>query len=284
MVGMNTQHDTDRQRRGVVGKVLHAARNPGRIYPYVRRTVRDTVLRFKYRDHVSYYRAVMADDSARSPNKAVGSASEQRWHALGVMQFEYLVEHGLSPSDHMLEIGCGNLRAGWRFIEHLDPGHYYGIDISPDILVHAQDTLADRGLQDRMPYLTMVRDLKLGFLPSEHFTVAHAHSVFSHCPIDVLRECLIHIHRVLVPGGFFDFTFNRTTGAEYQVLREDYYFRTETLLSLAEELGFTAEFREDWEKRPHRQSKIRVTKPKPDEPTEAAHEDPNEAPSEAPET
>ncbi|MDS1270276.1 class I SAM-dependent methyltransferase [Lipingzhangella sp. LS1_29] len=262
---MNSQHETDRRRRGLLGRLHHAARNPGRIYPYLRRTARDTMLRLRHRDHVSYYRAVMADDAARSPHKAVGSASEERWLALGQMQFDYLVEHGLTPSDRMLEIGCGNLRAGWRFIEYLEPGHYYGVDISPDILVHAQRTLSERGLQDRMPYLTMVADLTFEFLPSEHFTVAHAHSVFSHCPLDVLRECLTHIHRVLVPGGFFDFTFNRTSGAEYQVLREDYYFRTETLLSLAEELGFHAEFREDWEERPHRQSKIRVVKPKPEE-------------------
>ena len=31
----------------------------------------------------------------------------------------------------MLEIGCGNLRAGRLFIDYLDAGDYYGIDISP---------------------------------------------------------------------------------------------------------------------------------------------------------
>ena len=38
----------------------------------------------------------------------------------------------------MLEIGCGNLRAGRLFIDHLDAGDYYGTDISPDILLAAQ--------------------------------------------------------------------------------------------------------------------------------------------------
>ena len=40
----------------------------------------------------------------------------------------------------MLEIGCGNLRAGHLFIGYLDAGNYYGIDISPDILLAAQDS------------------------------------------------------------------------------------------------------------------------------------------------
>ena len=65
----------------------------------------------------------------------------------------------------------------------------------------------------------------------------------------------------MVPGGFFDFTFDRTEGAEHQVLREDFYYRTQTLLDLATRHGLTAEFSEDWERLPHDQSKIRVTRP-----------------------
>ena len=34
------------------------------------------------------------------------------------LQFDYLVEHGLKPGHRMLDIGCGNLRAGWRFIDY----------------------------------------------------------------------------------------------------------------------------------------------------------------------
>ncbi|QVQ52482.1 class I SAM-dependent methyltransferase [Spiractinospora alimapuensis] len=258
---MSERHETDRRKRGLLGRASRAVRHPQRGLTYLRRAARDAVLNVRHRDHVGYYRAVMADDSARNANKAVGSANEERWNALGQMQFDYLVEHGLKPTHRMLEIGCGNLRAGWRFIDHLEPGHYYGVDISPDILVHAQRTLVRKGLQEKLPHLTMVADLRLDFLPDEHFAVAHAHSVFSHCPPAVIEECLAHIGRVLTPGGFFDFTFNRTTGAEYQVLREDYYYRTEHLLTMAEKHGFRPEFREDWEERPHRQSKIRVTKP-----------------------
>lgn len=64
----------------------------------------------------------------------------------------------------MLEIGCGNLRGGWRFIRHLDPGRYYGIDISPDILAAAQGTVVDMGHQKQLPTLTPVHDLKARFM------------------------------------------------------------------------------------------------------------------------
>jgi SAM-dependent methyltransferase len=160
----------------------------------------------------------------------------------------------------MLEIGCGNLRAGRLFIEHLDAGDYYGIDISPDILLAAQRTLAEAGLQHKLPHLTLVQDLKLGFLPAGYFDVVHAHSVFSHCPVEVIDECLAHVGRVMKPGGFFDFTFDRTEGAEHHVLREDFYYRTETLVALAGRHGLTGQLMNDWEELPHPQSKLRITR------------------------
>jgi SAM-dependent methyltransferase len=248
-------------RSSLVHRIRYALRNPGRIAPHVLRSARDLRLRLTHRDHVSYYRAVMASDAARDPKAAVGSRNEERWLALGQMQFDYLVEHGLKPSHRMLDIGCGNLRAGWRFIDYLDTGGYYGIDISPDILIAGKKVLAERGLQHKLPHLTLTQDLTFDFLPESAFDVVHAHSVFSHSPLEVIDECLAHVRRVLAPGGFFDFTFDRTEGTEHHVLREDFYYRTETLVALAERHGLRARLMEDWEERPHGQSKIRVTVP-----------------------
>jgi predicted TPR repeat methyltransferase len=106
----------------------------------------------------------------------------------------------------------------------------------------------------------LVSDLRLAFLPEGHFDVVHAHSVFSHSPIEVIEECLAHVGRVMAPGGFFDFTFDRTEGAEHQVLREDFYYRTETLIGLAGRHGLAARLMADWEDLPHDQSKIRVSR------------------------
>jgi SAM-dependent methyltransferase len=240
-------------------KVRYAVEHPDRIAGYARRRCRDTWLRLQSRDHLSYYRAVMASDSARSHEGAVGSQTHDSWVKIGQMQFDYLAGHGLKPGDRMLEIGCGNLRAGRLFIDYLDAGNYYGIDISPDILLAAADTVEEYGLQAKRPHLTLVRDMSLGFLPDGHFTVVHAHSVFSHSPIGVIGECLQTVRRVMAPGGFFDFTFDRTEGAEHHVLHEDFYYRTGTLIALAASHNLQARFMDDWEMLPHGQSKLRVT-------------------------
>lgn len=252
-------HDKDRSR--LTFKIVYALEHPDRIIGYVRRHGRDAWLRLTTRDHVGYYRAVMRSDTARSRDGAVGSKSHESWLEIGQLQFDYLAGHGLKPGMRMLEIGCGNLRAGRLFIDYLNAGDYYGIDISPDILLAAQQTVIDFGLAAKLPHLTLVRDLKLAFLPDDTFDAVHAHSVFSHSPIEVIDECLAHVGRIMTPGGFFDFTFDKTDGAEHQVLREDFYYRTETLLDLAARHGLQGEFSEDWEALAHDQSKIRVTRP-----------------------
>jgi hypothetical protein len=245
------------ERHRLTYRLRYAAKNPARVGPFLRRSARDLAIRLKARDHYSYYREVMRHDVATSPEKAVGSATRDRWLALGKLQFDYLLEHGLQPTHDVLEIGCGNLRAGWRIIEFLEPHRYQGLDISPDVLLAANRTIVERELQDREPRLCLVDDLGLEFLPAERYDVVHAHSVFSHCPPEVILECFDHVGRVMRRDGWFDFTFNATAGREHQVLREDYYYRPENLLGAARARGFEATFMEDWEGR-HKQSKIRL--------------------------
>ncbi len=261
LIGPNLGPVTAQNRSQLSYKIGYAVRHPDRIAAYARRRGRDAWLSLRADDHLSYYRAVMRSDAARSHQGAVGSKTRESWLKIGQLQFDYLLGHGLKPAMRMLEIGCGNLRAGRLFIDYLDAGNYYGIDISPDILLAAGDTVAEFGLQRKLPHLALVRDMRFAFLPAGQFDVVHAHSVFSHSPVEVIDECLGSIGRVMASGGFFDFTFDRTTGAEHQVLREDFYYRAETLVGLAAKHGLRARLMDDWAALGHPQSKIRVAQP-----------------------
>jgi len=84
--------------------------------------------------------------------------------------------------------------------------------------------------------------------------------VFSHSPIEVINECLRHVGRIMTPTGFFDFTFNATNGPDHQVLREDFYYRTEGLIALAAGQGLEARLMNDWGTLQSLQSKLRVTR------------------------
>ena len=79
-----------KNRSSLTFKVAYAIRNPDRITAYARRRGRDAWLWLTTRDHVSYYRAVMRSDAARSHEAAVGSKTHESWLQLGQLQFDYL--------------------------------------------------------------------------------------------------------------------------------------------------------------------------------------------------
>jgi ubiquinone/menaquinone biosynthesis C-methylase UbiE len=245
------------ERTSLTYKIHKVATQPDRVMPYFWRSVRNLRLRFINGDHTSFYRAVMADETSKDPDRAIGSDSRESWMRIGEIQYDYLIRHGLRAEHRLLDVGCGNLRAGWRLAQHLDPGHYHGVDISPDILLAAQDTICRFDLQDRLPYLTVVRDLRLDFLPAEHFDVVTAHSVFSHTPIEVIDQALANVGRLLRRDGWFDFTYCETSGPPRNFLNEDFYYPTSQLLDLARSHGLSAEKMNDWD---YVQAKIRVTR------------------------
>ena len=200
----------------------------------------------------------MADDVARrTAYGAVGTQSPERWKKIGRKQFRFLRNHGLERHHRMLEIGCGNLRAGRHFVRYLDAGQYTGVDISPEILLAAQETIVSNELQAKEPRLYLVSGTSLEFLPDAAFDVAHAHSVFSHTPLEVIDAYLAAVHRLLRPGGFFDFTYHHTDQDPWDFLQEDYYYPTQFLLDRARAVGFSGSPMDDWV---YSQSKIRLTK------------------------
>ena len=90
--------------------------------------------------------------------------------------------------------------------------------------------------------------------------MVHANSVFTHCPIEIIGECLANIGRIMAPGGFFDFTFYAHDDRDYHVLREDFYYRPETLFALAAQHGLQTQLLDDWYDPWDHQPKIRLTR------------------------
>jgi SAM-dependent methyltransferase len=247
-----------KRRRGLE-RVVYAVQHPTEARQYLYNIRRDALLRLRHRgDHLAYYRNVVEDDLRTGREIVVGNPQRGEWQRRGELQHRYLKEHGLLPHHRVLEIGCGNLRAGWRFIDYLDAGNYYGVDIAPQVILAAQDTIVRQGLVAKLPYLTLVNDMHFAFLPDDCFDYVNAHSVFTHSPLPIIEECFAHIGRVMKPDGLFDFTFWRAEVKPYNRLRQDFYYPTETLVAAAERHGLKARYMDDWE--PYRdQSKIRIT-------------------------
>jgi ubiquinone/menaquinone biosynthesis C-methylase UbiE len=237
-------------------QVVKAITRPGRLLAHCRRILRNR--RLHSDDPIEFYSRVVDDNALRDPNRAIGSDSPEHWLSLGEMQFKYLLEYGLQPQHDFLEIGCGNLRLGWRVIQYLEPGRYVGLDISAKILDSARCKLDEYQLQGQRPSLFLVRDACYDFLPADTFDCAYAHAVFTQVPMEVIRAVLGGVRRVVKPGGFFEFTFHPTDGQERHYLREDYYYPRASILDAVKAQGMVPKLMTDWI---YHQEKIRAFKP-----------------------
>lgn len=127
------------------------------------------------------------------------------WNKIGRLQFEYVRDHGLARDMRFLDVGCGCLRGGLHFVDYLEARHYYGIDLSQDLLDVGYDVeILNAGLQQKLPrdnlYCTDNFDASRFEID---FDMALALSVFTHLPSNYMKLCLTRLSEVMKPGGIF---------------------------------------------------------------------------------
>jgi len=109
----------------------------------------------------------------------------------------------------ILDIGCGCLRGGVHLIRFLQPGNYFGMDISEALLQAGYDIeLSKAGLQEKLPRSNLLSEKhfcanRLGV----NFDMMMAQSVFSHLPLNHIRKCLIEMAKCMNIGGILYATF-----------------------------------------------------------------------------
>jgi len=128
------------------------------------------------------------------------------WEEMGRHQFDYLVAEGLQRRHKLLDVGCGSLRGGLHFIDYLDAGNYFGIDINQSLIDAAHLELKEAGLTGKRPVL-MVDD-RFDFSEfGEQFDFMLSVSVFTHLPLNNIVRCLKNASTCLSVGGAYYATF-----------------------------------------------------------------------------
>lgn len=128
-----------------------------------------------------------------------------RWEEIGRQQFDFIVSQGLEPHHAFIDVGCGVLRGGLHYISHLDPGNYYGIDISPDMIAGGQAEVDAAGLAAKRPSLRVSDAFDTDF--GRPFDYGIALSVFTHVPWNSCYRALANLSRTMAPGGKFFATY-----------------------------------------------------------------------------
>lgn len=184
------------------------------------------------------------------------------WEELGTLQLEFMQRRGLQPQSLLLDVGCGTLRGGVKFVQYLHPNHYFGIDISQSLLEagYAHEIAPHQHLADKLPprNLQCIDTFEAtGF--GRQFDYALAQSVFTHLTFNSIRLCLENIAKVLKPGGQFCATWFRIpddqpTGIPQQhpggiithANKDPYHYRIADFQHAIRALPWTLEDELDW--------------------------------------
>ena len=147
----------------------------------------------------------------RSGHRKFVGGSDQFWDLIRDLQFSFLLERGLKPSDTFIDVACGSLRGGVKFIRYLEPDRYLGIDKYIELVIYG--VAAELGLET-------YREKQPRFVISDRFefdkfgarpTFGIAQSLFTHLTAKDVDLCLSNLRRVAAPGCRFYATFFEVT-------------------------------------------------------------------------
>ncbi len=161
----------------------------------------------------------LADPSRRrEPWAFIHNVGDGDFHLVGAQIKRSLIDHaGLTGSDSVLDIGCGNGRVAAQLAPLLqETGSYVGFDISRGAIYRAGRRFSDQAHM-RFVHLDVwngeynpsgrMAELDAVFPVADRtIDLAFAASVFTHMRMAALRRYLSECARVLKPGGRLAFT------------------------------------------------------------------------------
>ena len=161
---------------------------------------------------------------------------------LGKLQFEFLQNQGLEPSDRLLDVGCGTLRGGQYFIKYLNSENYSGMDINADLIEDGKKKLSDELISRKQPRFVINSDLKFDEFQGASFDYLIAQSVFTHLPKHEIEECFENVSKVMHSNSVFYATiFTSETHGHLKSGLNNYVYDLETIADLAIEKKFETE-------------------------------------------
>jgi hypothetical protein len=141
-----------------------------------------------------------AQEIHRVGHRCFVGGSADTWDILADLQFRFLVDRGLAPADLFIDVACGALRGGVRFIRYLEPDHYLGIDKYIELIIHGvASELGVDAYRAKRPRFVVSDSFEFGkFRAKPGFGIAQ--SLFTHLSARDLETCLLNLKSTAAPG------------------------------------------------------------------------------------
>jgi ubiquinone/menaquinone biosynthesis C-methylase UbiE len=141
------------------------------------------------------------DELAEAMAVAIGASSVEEFHRSGQLELDLLVQSGLRPEHHLVDVGCGSGRLTSKLAAAGHAGLYLGTELTPDLLEFAR-----RGAPRPDWRFELVDGLEIP-ADDESVDMVCFFSVLTHLRHEESFLYLEEARRVLVPGGRVVFSF-----------------------------------------------------------------------------
>lgn len=126
----------------------------------------------------------------------------RQYDFMGATQFRLLTALGLREDHHLLDLGCGSLRAGRFLIHYLLPEHYTGVEPNAWLWQDALDReIGHDIIALKRPRLLADDSFLLADVADASMDAVVAQSIYSHAGSASFARSLSALRRVLAPGG-----------------------------------------------------------------------------------
>ena len=172
------------------------------------------------------------------------------WGRTGGVGVRHQISRAAVLQVRLLDVACGSLRAGARFIAYLDTGHYLGIEMLGKLIDAGVDReLGQKVAAAKSPELVMSDRFEFErFSKQPDFVIAQ--SLFAHLTGRDIRLCLRNLRSVAKPGTRFFASFFEThkpqANAEHSDPRGKFLYSREQMWQFGAEFGWRSRYIGHW--------------------------------------
>jgi SAM-dependent methyltransferase len=153
------------------------------------------------------------DDSYVEDDYKAYVGPADRYDSMGASQMALLQALGLRSRHHLLDVGCGSLRAGRLLIPYLNSGCYTGLEPNKWLIEAAIDEQLGREIVTmKAPVFVHNDSFNVSGLGKFDFVVAQ--SIASHTGPAMTQGLLSAVKQALAPSGYAVMTFVHTTNKD----------------------------------------------------------------------
>lgn len=185
----------------------------------------------------------------------------QLWDEIAHLQLEFLKSEGLAPTDVLMDIACGSLRAGRLFINYLEESHYLGLEKELNLLIHGvAEELGIETFSTKKPQLVVSGNFEFDkFLTQPSFAIAQ--SLFTHLTAEDIYRCLTSLRRFVTGHLKLYITFFEVSAPIDNLTQSDsldcFFYTREQIGTLAELAGWSMQYIGEWN-HPRQQMMVRL--------------------------